>query len=488
MGIRVQPREIVITDDPNDDPFQNDLLDRKEKAEVLTSLISNIDGPCTMAVDAAWGAGKTTFLKMWAQYLRNKEFPVVEFNAWETDASGDPLVALTAEITGQLKGTADTSRLDQVSTQAKELIKKLAPGLIRFGTSFVPIAGAEMGHTFSAYAEEVLTSHQEAKQSTKQFNESLQELANALWEAKNQKPIIILIDELDRCRPTYAIELLETAKHIFGVDRVVFVLAVNREQLAHSVKTLYGSEFDSEGYLRRFFDIDFRLPSPDRKLFIRHMLTSNGVDEFLANSRDPFAQGDRELVSLTLIQFLGQSNLSLRSVGQALHRFGVVLSSLGNNGHVFIKTLTILTVLSAVEPSLYSRFVKAEISAEETIESFFSMANFAEFRRERPGALLEAVVLAARVARSDLPPTATDEEMGKASPLLGRYVHALSCTDLGHTVDREELSWARAIYDSVMRFHGLYVRENEPLGFDESVQRLELLSPALKAAESTIAS
>ena len=177
MGIRIQPREIDI---PDDKPFKNDLLDRKEKAEILTSLVRNIDGPCTMAVDAAWGAGKTTFLKMWAQHLKNEGFPVVEFNAWETDASGDPFVALTTEITGQLQGTADASKLDQVSSHAKELLRKLAPGLIRFGTSFVPIAGAEMGHTFSTYAEEVLTSHQEAKQSTRQFNDSLQELTSAL--------------------------------------------------------------------------------------------------------------------------------------------------------------------------------------------------------------------------------------------------------------------------------------------------------------------
>ena len=63
MGIRIQPREIHISTDPADDPFKNDLLDRREKAEILTSLVSNIDGPCTMAIDAAWGAGKTTFLK-----------------------------------------------------------------------------------------------------------------------------------------------------------------------------------------------------------------------------------------------------------------------------------------------------------------------------------------------------------------------------------------------------------------------------------------
>jgi len=327
MGIRIQPREIDIPTDPTDDPFKNDLLDRREIAEVLTNLVGNIEGPCAMAVDAAWGAGKTTFLKMWEQHLRNEGFPVVQFNTWETDASGDPLVALTTEITGQLKGTVDSSRLDQVSTQAKELIRKLAPGLIRFGTSFVPIAGGEMGHTLGAYAEEVLTSHQEAKQSTKQFNESLQELANALWEAKHQKPIVILIDELDRCRPSYAIELLETAKHIFGVDHVVFVLAVNRSELAHSVRALYGNEFRAEGYLRRFFDIDFMLPLPDRQAFIQNTLTLNGVYEFLDGSTDQFAKSQVGLDTLTT--FLAQSDLTLRDIGQAIHRLTVVLLSLG---------------------------------------------------------------------------------------------------------------------------------------------------------------
>ena len=257
MGIRIQLREVHISTDPADDPFENDLLERKGSAEVLTSLVSNIDGPCTMAVDAAWGAGKTTFLKMWEQHLRNEGFPVVEFNAWETDSSSDPFVALTTEITGQLKGTADPSRLDQVSSQARELVRKLTPGLIRFGTSFVPIAGAEIGHTFSALAEEALSSHQEAKQSTKQFNDSLQELANSLWDPDERKPIVVLIDELDRCRPTYAIELIETVKHIFSVKNVVFILAINSTALAHSAKSMYGAEFDAERYFRRFFDLQF---------------------------------------------------------------------------------------------------------------------------------------------------------------------------------------------------------------------------------------
>ena len=87
MGIRIRPEEVEI---PPDKPFEHDLLDRKDLAKFLTQVVDGIDGPCVMAIDAPWGAGKTTFLKMWSRHLRKKCFPVVEFNAWETDHAADP--------------------------------------------------------------------------------------------------------------------------------------------------------------------------------------------------------------------------------------------------------------------------------------------------------------------------------------------------------------------------------------------------------------
>ena len=346
MGIRIQPREVEI---PDDEPFKYDLLDRKDKAEVLTTLVSNIDGPCAMAVDAAWGAGKTTFLQMWTKHLRKEGFPVVEFKAWETDASGDPFVALTTEITDQLKVWTDStvaSRLRQTQFLAKKLLRTAAPGAIRTVSGFIPIVGSEVGHALSSYASQAMAGYFEEKQSAAQFRSSLQELANSLRESSGNKPTVVLIDELDRCRPSYAIELLETAKHIFGVDNVVFVLAVNRAELAKSVKALYGSEFDAEGYLRRFFDIDFRLPSPDRQEFIRNSLELMGVDEFLTNTIDPIARQEKGIVLESFTSFFGQDDLSLRSVAQAIHRFGVVLASLGDKNGLYLPTLTVLSILS----------------------------------------------------------------------------------------------------------------------------------------------
>ena len=83
---------------------------------MLTHLIGSLDGPCVLAVDAAWGAGKTTFLRIWAGHLRKLGFPVVEFNAWETDFTDDPFLALSEELTEGLH-----SRKDSLGDSAKDL-------------------------------------------------------------------------------------------------------------------------------------------------------------------------------------------------------------------------------------------------------------------------------------------------------------------------------------------------------------------------------
>ena len=112
MSIPIKPRDIEV---PKDDPFKYDLLGRREPAEVLTRLVVNLDeGPCVLAIDAAWGAGKTTFFRMWTQHLRNKEFPVVEVNAWETDFSEEPFVTLSTELIDGIKsGKRHSSRKPQ---------------------------------------------------------------------------------------------------------------------------------------------------------------------------------------------------------------------------------------------------------------------------------------------------------------------------------------------------------------------------------------
>ena len=240
MGIRIKPRDIEI---PKDDPFKHDLLALREPAEVLTRLVVNLDeSPCVLAVDAAWGAGKTTFLRMWTQHLRNQEFRVVEINAWETDFSGEPFVALSTELLDGIK-SGETKHLKEA---LKKVLRWVVPTAIRMAASTVPGTSQKLGERTASYVADRLSGHREAQKSVAEFKRVLQDMAAKLFEANGNRPLIVAIDELDRSRPSYAVELLEVAKHLFAVDRIVFVLAVNLDQLAHSVRALYGGDFDAK--------------------------------------------------------------------------------------------------------------------------------------------------------------------------------------------------------------------------------------------------
>lgn len=228
MGIRIQPREIEV---PADDPFKNDLLGRKESVEVLTHLVGSLDGPCVLAVDAPWGSGKTTFLRIWAQYLRDQGFPVVEFNAWETDFAGDPFVSLSTELTEGLQKYTDktlATKIDNTRKVAAEVIRRAVPGLIRVATAGIldvnVLLEKELGQALASDAEKRLSEYEEAQKSIKKFRRVLQDMADAVSRSKGNRPLIVVIDELDRCRPSYAVELLEVAKHLFSVDRIILSL------------------------------------------------------------------------------------------------------------------------------------------------------------------------------------------------------------------------------------------------------------------------
>ena len=177
----------------------------------------------------------------------------------------------------------------------------------------------ELDHKPSSFAEQTAEDYSSMKRAMFDFRSALDMVASSASKSQNDKPLIVFIDELDRCKPTYAIRLLETAQHFFTVRNVVFVLGLDREQLGHSIKAVYGNSFDSDGYLRRFFDIDYRLPNSSRDLFVTSSLRSLGILDILEKA----PQGRLCIaVTVSLISALLSSQLySLRDALQALQNY-----------------------------------------------------------------------------------------------------------------------------------------------------------------------
>ena len=502
MPIRVQPAEIEI---PESDPFANDLLRRRDSVEALTTLLGNIEGPCVMAVDASWGMGKTTFLRMWAQHLKGEGHPVVEFNAWETDFTWDPFFALWSEISAQFPQQSALGQSGSLSNLARRLLPLLRGGAS--GASFAFAVGGESeaavaASRASATLKEIEDSanvvgqehdaidqtpfpeatYVEAKALLGDFRTALREEAFSLAEEHNDLPLVVLIDELDRCRPTYAIELLETAKHLFSVDRIVFVLCLDRMQLTHSIRAVYGSDFNADGYLRRFFDIDYQLPLPGRRAFLfaisKELQIAEQLEVLVSDGRLYSRIGDPTSMHF-IANVLDASPLSLRDMQQALNRLSLVLASIRELDFLHLESLIILLVLRMLDSELYRRVLAGQATDEEAVAAFGLRRSDPRDTRVTVRATVEAVLSACVCLSSADASGQPNEEM---VPLLLRHRQIADVAGSDQTAHGGERTMARMVVDYASRFCGRhdlveewdFTHVTDQLGFRTAVRCLEL--------------
>ena len=158
-NLLLKNKEIKI---PENDPFQNDSLNRKESAEALTQLILSTDEALVMCIDAPWGQGKTTFLRMWQQHLKNNEIPTIYFNAWENDFSDDALISLIGEVgssLSELSKTGNESKAKEYFQNAKNigagLVKRSIPAGIKIATMGVLDLEEITEQTLATFAESI---------------------------------------------------------------------------------------------------------------------------------------------------------------------------------------------------------------------------------------------------------------------------------------------------------------------------------------------
>lgn len=153
--------------------------------------------------------------------------------------------------------------------------------------------------------------------------------------ANLKPPLFIFIDELDRCRPTYAIELLENIKHLFSVPGVVFILATDSDQLGHSIESVYGQGIDAGAYLRRFIDQTYQLPEPSYEQFAELLFTKLNMK--LIWTEDNFVKGVSKITVPDI--FAGCSRmfrLSLREQEQCVSKIRAILMNYKNRTIHFV--------------------------------------------------------------------------------------------------------------------------------------------------------
>lgn len=354
--------------------FEKDKLGREPVIRSLTSLIESDFELNVLAVNASWGMGKTTFVEMWKKYLDSKDIPNLYFSAWEDDYSNEPLIAILGEIQNYIKqnqtigARAEEIFVETIKKIAKIGIKgswELAKGFLQQKCGdgydiFVKIACEEFENSVKNYPKEKILL-KEIKDNIKQ-----------IFQQITDKKFVIFIDELDRCRPLYAIELLERVKHLFGTSGVVFVLSIDKEQLGESIKSQYGN-IDTNQYLKRFFDLEYHLSVTHTKQYQAFLYESIKINNFCESYEDEI-----NLIAIEIIS--NYKKLTLRELKQFFNQIKIIISSnkkiyedreFGN----FATQVAIILVLIEIEKLSKSEFEKVTHDLTNDYEKYCQNKN-----------------------------------------------------------------------------------------------------------------
>jgi hypothetical protein len=287
-------------DDTDDAGQKLDLLGRKPLGQKLTDLVDRIDQPLVIALDGGWGSGKSHFLKLWTGAHKKElsgKAEVIYFDAFEHDFLDDPLVSLVSRLTvAGAEKTWDTKAMAAVKRAALPLVKIVARVGLAVGTAGASEVANALGDAAIGKLADVTDAgiDQFWKAETNRiaamqgFRKALTDLTTPKTEGDPVCKIVFIVDELDRCRPDYALSMLEIIKHFFAVPNVHFVLGVNLGELENSVKARYGHEIDSHKYLQKFVSLTMTMPkglgaNPDVNASITYF--TKGLDA-IAGSAD----------------------------------------------------------------------------------------------------------------------------------------------------------------------------------------------------------
>lgn len=260
--------------------WEKDRLNRKAYADFLCTLIKNSDkykrsekeDSYVIALDSAWGTGKTYFLEVMEEYLeREHGVGVIHYSAWENDFWDNAFIPLLYVVWNHPQFKWDM-RGEEGKKYVKDILRLAVclgreAGLKRLeavlGEDGVEMLKDGMDHAEEHPTESTGNIFQDYEDFQKAFDVVRRMLSECSGEKGTQEKMLVVIDELDRCRPDFAVQTLEVVKHLFNVEGLVFLFAVDMEQLGSVIRGIYGEGLDARSYLNRMFHYVTHLPDAD---------------------------------------------------------------------------------------------------------------------------------------------------------------------------------------------------------------------------------
>lgn len=355
-------------DIPAENPFENDQLGRKQHVENLERIVSlYAKTGCVMALNGIWGTGKTTFVEMVIKDMKNQEYKPLYFNAWTNDFVSDPLVALLAEMKELLP---ESPKLDNALRLGGKILTTVGASLLK--SVIKNKVGVDVDQVADDVADVIknqFDEYTEQKKTLVDFKDALTEYVAENTE--NGKPVVFFVDELDRCNPRFAVQVLERIKHLFDIPNMIFVLVVNKEQLQHAICGYYGSEnIDAANYLRRFIDVEYQLPDVDKEKYFELLYKEYAYGDILNTL---FRAGDQLKQDTsyfqTLIGYLMRyTDFDLRTIDKFLAQTRLVMQTYAPRERFYSGVFMILSYMRIADAELYGQIKEHQLSTIELVE------------------------------------------------------------------------------------------------------------------------
>ena len=352
--------------------FEKDTLDRKKFADQLSELITKVTEPFVIALDGKWGSGKSYFLQRWVGHHCSDKATTVYFDAFENDYLSEPLISIISSVNDRIP--------EDHQPDWKSLGFKVAKPLASIGLNLLTFGAKEQ-------TSELLNVALDAAQN------EIADISNKFWEAEDarknsmndfkkllakvaidKKPLVIVVDELDRCRPDYALSVLEVIKHFFSVPNVHFILGVNLIALENSVKARYGAGTDATNYLKKFIHIQASLPD---KIGTRGEVDT--IEEHFKNISSKMSLNEnlqRDVKRVISIAKLG-NNISLRDIEKICTKIELTPTDTNLND-TYTVSASILIVASVINEGFHRNLMDKRINKKQILE-FLNMVESDRF-------------------------------------------------------------------------------------------------------------
>lgn len=267
--------------------FIDDTIGRNVDIYHFMEALNSFDSACSIAINGAWGSGKTFFVKqvklildscaslsasevsasedqeireVWSKLQKRDRLKLqshicIYYDAWENDQDSDPMLSLIYSIVQNVNNAPPLLKKINLTDFAEKAVS-----IIDYftGNNWATLIKLIKDTTKTVTGDDILEDIRKQKSIDSTINEFFKDLIDG-----NADRLVIIIDELDRCRPDYAVKLLERIKHYCSDERITFVFSINKRELQHTISKYYGNDFDSCRYLDRFFDLQYELPPVD---------------------------------------------------------------------------------------------------------------------------------------------------------------------------------------------------------------------------------